>query len=67
MKSSAFTSSVGRVVHGLHLVVVGVPFCLSDCRAKGRAKGGLATIRLVVTEFVPTTTFGFEATEHAGS
>ena len=66
MKSSAFTSSFGRVVHGLHLVVVGVAFCLSDCRA-GRAKGGLATIRLVVTDFVPTTTFGFEATEHAGS
>ena len=63
MKSSAFASSVGRVVHGLYLVVVGVAFCLSDCRAKG----GLATIRLVVTDFVPTTTFGFEATEHAGS
>jgi hypothetical protein len=34
---------------------------------KGVRKGVLRSTDVVVTDFVPTTTFGFEATEHAGS
>ena len=34
---------------------------------KGARKGVLRSTDVVVTDFVPTATFGFEATEHAGS
>ena len=46
---------------------IGVGTRYSTAGRKGVRKGVLRSTDVVVTDFVPTATFGFEATEHAGT